>query len=68
MSRLSRLRCRSHGSDGLWAYNEIVRLRAEVTRLQGLVDAGRAAANGRRGAGDGAAAPNPAALSEPTEK
>lgn len=30
MSRLCRLKCKSHGEDGKWAYNEIIRLRKEL--------------------------------------
>lgn len=36
MSRLTRLKTKQHGADGIWAYNEIVRLRAEVDRLSTL--------------------------------
>ncbi len=40
MSRLCRLKTKSHGEDGIWAYNEIVRLRAEVEQLRkGLMEA-----------------------------
>ena len=30
MSRLCRLKCKSYGEDGKWAYNEIIRLRKEL--------------------------------------
>ena len=33
MSRLCRLRSRSHGPDGQWAYDEITRLRRENAML-----------------------------------
>ena len=42
MSRLCRLKNASHGEDGAWAYDEIVRLRAEVTRLRMYAPGGRA--------------------------
>ena len=34
MSRLCRLKTSSHGEDGKWAYEEIVKLRAELSALQ----------------------------------
>ena len=33
MSRLCRLKTKSHGDDGLWAYNEIVKLRKQRDKL-----------------------------------
>lgn len=33
MSRLCRLKTKSHGDDGLWAYNEIVKLRKQRDEL-----------------------------------
>lgn len=33
MSRLCRLKTKSHGDDGLWAYNEIVKLRKQRDAL-----------------------------------
>ena len=35
MSRLCRLKTESHGEDGKWAYEEIVKLRSELSALQG---------------------------------
>ena len=34
MSRLCRLKTSSHGEDGKWAYEEIVKLRAELSALK----------------------------------
>ena len=34
MSRLCRLKTSSHGDDGKWAYEEIVKLRAELSALK----------------------------------
>ena len=34
MSRLCRLKTASHGEDGKWAYEEIVKLRAELAALK----------------------------------
>lgn len=36
MSRLCRLKTKSHGEDGLWAYNEITQLRATIEKLQAI--------------------------------
>ena len=34
MSRLCRLKTASHGDDGKWAYDEIVKLRAELAKYR----------------------------------
>ena len=38
MSRLCRLKTKSHGEDGLWAYNEITQLRAKVAELEAKLE------------------------------
>lgn len=39
MSRLCRLKTKTHGEDGQWAYDEIIRLRREVGYQQSTIDA-----------------------------
>ena len=39
MSRLCRLKTKTHGKDGKWAYNEIIKLRREVDYQQSTIDA-----------------------------
>jgi len=34
MSRLCRLKTKSHGEDGKWAYNEIINLRQQIAESQ----------------------------------
>ena len=39
MSRLCRLKTKTHGKDGKWAYNEIIRLNRLVGHQQSTIDA-----------------------------
>ncbi len=38
MSRLCRLRTKTHGEDGQWAYNEITKQRREIAEYADLCD------------------------------
>jgi hypothetical protein len=48
MSRLCRLRSSSHGEDGKWAYEEIMRLRAAVQHEKDVDEAYKAEADALR--------------------